>query len=128
TVVIGKIDDLLDHVTEFQHERNLAGIVFSGDGALLHADAIAGRARANGTAFQAANLLTAERAGWIVQSQYGFLAAEAARYAYEKFLRGEAMAASQVSAYYIRPAEAEVKLQLGLIGKKKNSSLGKALS
>jgi len=116
--IVTKIESALDAVAEFQKEQGIERVIFTGDGALLHSDEIASRAAANGQRFQKAKVLTLMPTGWILLSPPGFLAAEAALFAHEKFLRGEAVAAHQIAAYYIRPAEAEIKLKLGLIGRK----------
>ena len=60
------------------------------------------------------------QSGWILHSPLRFLAADAALYAYDKFMCGEFVAPDEIAAYYIRPAEAEIKLKLGLIGKKRS--------
>jgi len=47
---------------------------------------------------------------------------DVARAAFLRFRRGEGGDSESVSACYVRPAEAEVKLSLGLIGKKQQST------
>lgn len=116
--VVAPVAAVLKEVESFQRERRLSGVIFGGDGAELHREAIAGYAQAAGIPFGSAKLLTPARDGWIVQAPVEFLAADAARYAYDRFMRGEAVPALAIAACYIRPAEAEVKLKLGLIGKK----------
>ena len=116
--IVTKVESALDAVAEFQKEQRIERVIFTGDGAVLHSDEIAGLAAHYGQQFQKAKVLTLLPTGWILLSPPDFLAAEAALFAHEKFGRGEAVAAHQIAAYYIRPAEAEIKLKLGLIGKK----------
>jgi tRNA threonylcarbamoyladenosine biosynthesis protein TsaB len=116
--IVAKLESVLAAVYDFQKEHKIGCAIFSGDGACLHAEEIARLAAGYGIPFQKAKLLTLMQAGWILHSLPDFLAADAVLYAYEKYLRGEAVEANQIAAYYIRPAEAEIKLKLGLIGKK----------
>lgn len=55
--------------------------------------------------------------GWRVKLQPQFLAGEVARVALVKYARGDVVDASELRACYARPADAEVKLSQGLVGK-----------
>jgi tRNA threonylcarbamoyladenosine biosynthesis protein TsaB len=55
--------------------------------------------------------------GWQVRSQPHFLAGRMARAALLKYARGDFVGASDLRAFYSRPADAEVKLSQGLVGK-----------
>jgi tRNA threonylcarbamoyladenosine biosynthesis protein TsaB len=56
--------------------------------------------------------------GWRIQPASSCLAEAVARVAYLKWQRGAVDTAESVRALYVRPAEAEVKLSLGLLGSK----------
>ena len=64
-----------------------------------------------------------EEGGWVVKSGNQSLASSIARLSYLKFTRGESESVEGLRAYYIRPAEAEVKLSMGLLGSKIKRSL-----
>ncbi|MBI4852812.1 MAG: tRNA (adenosine(37)-N6)-threonylcarbamoyltransferase complex dimerization subunit type 1 TsaB [Acidobacteria bacterium] len=118
---IAKLEQALALVYEYQQSENLPRIVFAGDALELYKEKILKFAVDNGIFIPKAKLLTTNRLGWILNKQITFLAPEMALYAQEKFSLNQVLNASEVSAYYVRPAEAEVKLKLGLIGKKKNN-------
>jgi tRNA threonylcarbamoyladenosine biosynthesis protein TsaB len=54
---------------------------------------------------------------WAIKTLPQFLAEHVARAGYLKYARGEALAAGELKANYVRPSDAEVKLSLGLVGK-----------
>jgi tRNA threonylcarbamoyladenosine biosynthesis protein TsaB len=62
-------------------------------------------------------------AGWRVEVPSEPIASAIARLSYLKFIRGKTVAADSLRACYVRPAEAEIKLSLGLLGSKVNRSL-----
>ena len=84
-------------------------MTFGGEAALTYADAIARRAALCEQDFHNSKVLTAAYVGWILQRPTAFSAVEAALCAYAKFKRGDAVQAHQISAFYIRPSEAEIK-------------------
>ncbi|MBK7996197.1 MAG: tRNA (adenosine(37)-N6)-threonylcarbamoyltransferase complex dimerization subunit type 1 TsaB [Blastocatellia bacterium] len=120
-LLIGKVEKILSVFYEYQQEENLPRMIFVGDGVNLHKEVLLDYASKNSLQIHQAKLLTANNLGWILHRPINFLALEAALYAQEKFALGETISADELSAYYVRPAEAEVKLQLGLIGKKKSN-------
>jgi tRNA threonylcarbamoyladenosine biosynthesis protein TsaB len=119
-LTIVKIEQVFPLMLEYQRAENLSGIIFAGDGQELYEEKILNFADENKIVTQKAKFLTTNRLGWILDKKVTFLAQETALYAQEKFALNQVEQASNVAAYYVRPAEAEVKLQLGLIGKKKN--------
>ncbi|KAF0247328.1 MAG: glycoprotease [bacterium] len=118
-LTIAKIDQVFPIVYEYQKSENLSGVVFAGDGVELYEQQLLKFASDNKILAEKAKVLTTNRLGWILHKRVAFLAPEVALYAQEKFSQGQTLTASELSAYYVRPAEAEIKLQLGLIGKKK---------
>ncbi|HWP42499.1 MAG TPA: tRNA (adenosine(37)-N6)-threonylcarbamoyltransferase complex dimerization subunit type 1 TsaB [Blastocatellia bacterium] len=54
---------------------------------------------------------------WAVEDPPQFLADRISSVAYLKYGRGEAVRAGELEAAYVRPADAELKLSLGLVGK-----------
>jgi tRNA threonylcarbamoyladenosine biosynthesis protein TsaB len=62
-------------------------------------------------------------AGWVVKTTNQVPASCIARLSYLKFARGESENDESLRACYVRPAEAEVKLSLGLLGSKIKRSL-----
>jgi hypothetical protein len=54
---------------------------------------------------------------WSIRAQPEFLADSIARVAHLRFLSGEAVEPASLHACYVRPADAEVKLSLGLVGR-----------
>lgn len=81
-------------------------LLFAGDAADAQADAIRARAEK-----------------WSVQRRGHCLAEDIAALACLKSARGESDAAETLKACYVRPAEAEIKLSLGLLGSKIKRSL-----
>lgn len=61
--------------------------------------------------------------GWIIKDTDQLLASDIARLSYLRFMRGESESDESLRAYYVRPAEAEVKLSMGLLGSKIKRSL-----
>ncbi|MEW6737001.1 MAG: tRNA (adenosine(37)-N6)-threonylcarbamoyltransferase complex dimerization subunit type 1 TsaB [Acidobacteriota bacterium] len=120
--VVATLSTVLNEVADFQRRERINGVLFAGDGVEMNVDAIAACATTNGQPFLAAKFLTVARTGWIVQSPLDFLATDTLHYAYEKLIRGETVGAEQLAAYYIRPAEAEIKLKLGLLGNKSGTA------
>ncbi len=118
-LTIAKIDQVFPIVYEYQKSENLSGVVFAGDGVELYEQQLLKFTSDNKILAEKAKVLTTNRLGWILHKRVAFLAPEVALYAQEKFSQGQTLTASELSAYYVRPAEAEIKLQLGLIGKKK---------
>jgi len=62
--------------------------------------------------------------GWIARPSKEFLAGEIARLAFLKFERGDTIEPQELRACYVRQAEAEVKLSLGLVGTKIRKNMG----
>lgn len=120
-LIIAKPEKILPEIYDYQLSQDLKGIVFAGDGVALHKETLLKFAQEKMISTQQAKLLTANRLGWILQKQVDFLATEIAHYAQEQLLCGKTIKADELAAYYVRPAEAEIKLQLGLIGKKKTN-------
>jgi tRNA threonylcarbamoyladenosine biosynthesis protein TsaB len=120
-IVIAKPENILAEVYEYQQTQDLKGVVFTGDAVAIHKETLLKFAQEKMIPVEQAKLLTANRLGWILQKPQDFLATEVAVYTQEKLLGGETVSASELAAYYVRPAEAEIKLQLGLIGKKKTN-------
>jgi tRNA threonylcarbamoyladenosine biosynthesis protein TsaB len=117
--VVSPLDSVLKAVAEFQAQQQLEHVVFAGAGASLHSSAIGDGASLYAQPFYRAKFLTSYLQGWVIAPYLPFLAQAAALYAQEKYLRGEIVDVAEVNAYYVRPAEAEIKFKLGLIGKKK---------
>jgi len=74
-------------------------------------------------ALENAELIERARGRRLNREPGGPLAVEIARLSYLKFRRGESETAESLRACYVRPAEAEVKLSLGLLGSKIKRSL-----
>lgn len=117
-VLIISLDSFLTQVSTLQQDHGVVSVIFTGDGVVLHQEKIVNYANQHKQTFQISKFLTSGFEGWILNPINDFLAPEASRYAYEKWAQGELSEAAQVNAYYIRPAEAEIKLKLGLLGKK----------
>lgn len=93
----------------------LNDVVFVGDGAIDNADVIreVGKGRADGEL----------NGTWHIERATGSVAEQIARLAYLRFVGGETGTAESLRACYVRPAEAEIKLSLGLLGTKIQRSL-----
>lgn len=114
--IVTDVNSLLNFVITYQNENpESQDVIFCGDGALANNELIASKAKEVERPFSKAKLLTAYRHGWILDLNLSFLAADLAAYAYRKFTEGEL--SDSLLPLYIRPAEAEIKLKLGLIGK-----------
>ena len=61
--------------------------------------------------------------GWAMAGFAGGLAVPIARLALLKYRKGEASKPEELKACYVRPAEAEIKLSMGLLGSKIKRSL-----
>jgi tRNA threonylcarbamoyl adenosine modification protein YeaZ len=99
---------------------NLSGVTFVGEWARENIELI--------REFADSRIKDTERveeseAGWRIEVPSEPIAEAIARLTYLKFLRGETVAADKLRACYVRPAEAEIKLSLGLLGSKVNRSL-----
>jgi tRNA threonylcarbamoyladenosine biosynthesis protein TsaB len=91
----------------------LPEIVFVGDGVEVSREVI--REMAGARFIEATN---ASCGGWRIRPAAPDLAEAVARVAYLKWQQGAVETAAQLRAVYVRPAEAEVKLSLGLLGSK----------
>lgn len=91
----------------------LPEIVFVGDGIAASVEII--RAMAGARFIEEAN---ASCSGWRLKPATPGLAEAVARVAYLKWQQGAVETAADLQAVYVRPAEAEVKLSLGLLGSK----------
>lgn len=105
TPLVSSFEEALDSVADMNE------VVFAGDGVEAGIQVIRnfGENRSN-------------RKWAIKQSEHG-LAADVAGLAFLKNARGEAKNAESVRACYVRPAEAEIKLSLGLLGSKIKRSM-----
>lgn len=123
--VVTGLKELLEGAKQFQQESLVKRLFWSGDGLLLHQEAVVAYAQEQQIKYSfkcsSGQILTEADNEWILDPPQDFLIGPAARYAYEKFQRGEVTGAADFTAYYIRPTEAEVKLKLGLLGKKKDA-------
>lgn len=95
-------------------------IVFAGDGALAAAEIIK---RVGGERFS--DEASKDEPGWRIKVSADQTAATIARLAYKKYIRGESDTAQSLRACYVRPAEAEIKLSLGLLGSKIRRSISR---
>lgn len=92
------------------------GLIFAGDAA-IYSKEIEAAAAVYGQTLSQGSLLTLPVGGWIVRDDNLLLNALAS-HAYEACCKDELLDPEAVVADYIRPAEAEIKLRLGLLGKK----------
>jgi tRNA threonylcarbamoyladenosine biosynthesis protein TsaB len=90
---------------------DISDMVFAGDGAYAGAEAIDGIAAARG------------EGNWTVKHSDRGVAEDVARLAFLRFGRGEIETAVSLKACYVRRAEAEIKLSLGLLGSKIKRSM-----
>jgi tRNA threonylcarbamoyladenosine biosynthesis protein TsaB len=97
-----------------QRVAHLNNVVFIGDGAIENADVVqevgGARLREGGA--------TKHDSDWRIQSASEPLAEKIAHLAARQSARGEVETAAGLRACYVRPAEAEIKLRLGLLGSK----------
>ncbi len=85
---------------------NVTDLSFAGDGAQA-APAIIGEAAA-----------ALDERNWVIEQPDHALAEDIALLAFMKYCRGQAESPANLKACYVRPAEAEIKLSLGLLGSK----------
>jgi tRNA threonylcarbamoyladenosine biosynthesis protein TsaB len=97
-----------------------SSIVFTGDAALESAELIA---RVSATKDRQEVSREEAGAGWVVKNSDQLTASNIARLSYLRFARGESETGESLRACYVRPAEAELKLSLGLLGSKIKRSL-----
>lgn len=95
---VGGIAETIEQVSEIDD------IVFAGD--------------ALAESFEAIRQLSGNRQGWRIKEMPRFMAESIARLAVIKARRGLTVTASALRACYVRRAEAEIKLSLGLVGSK----------
>jgi len=95
-------------------------VVFIGDGAMENASLI----HEIGGARMIEGEPTVPGSCWRIQPASAPLAETVARLAALRSARGEAETAESLRACYVRPAEAEIKLRMGLLGSKIKRSLG----
>lgn len=103
--MVSTFENALERVT------HLDQVVFAGDAAEAGAEVISRTAAARG-----------ERK-WVIKQSEHSLAEDVARLAFLKYKRGELESAAALKACYVRPAEAEIKLSLGLLGSKIKRSM-----
>jgi tRNA threonylcarbamoyladenosine biosynthesis protein TsaB len=100
--IVSTLESALERI-DYDHK-----IVFAGDAANSYAELIM-------------TINAARKAGkWSIDKTERCVAEDIARLALLKYARGEAGTAADLKACYIRPAEAEIKLSLGLLGSKIN--------
>ncbi len=90
---------------------NMKEVIFTGDGAEARTEIIGRSAGALGDV------------AWGITQSVHCVAEDIAGIALVKYERGEAETADSVRACYVRPAEAEIKLSLGLLGSKIKRSM-----
>ena len=95
---------------------HLDEVAFVGDGAIANADVI----REVGRESRAAGK---SKGAFFVEQATGSVADRIVRLAYLRFVQGETGTAESLRACYVRPAEAEIKLSLGLLGTKIQRSI-----
>ena len=91
-------------------------VAFIGDGAIDNADVIREVGGARAAAGESPGVFRIEQGAEPVANRI-------ARLAYLRFVRGETGTAEGLRACYVRPAEAEIKLSLGLLGTKIQRSI-----
>jgi tRNA threonylcarbamoyladenosine biosynthesis protein TsaB len=99
---------------------SLDAVTFVGDGAIESAQIIR---ELGGDRFRESDEAEKSRAGWRIDVASEPVADRIARLSYLKFVRGETDSSEGLQAFYVRPAEAEIKLSLGLLGSKIQKSL-----
>ncbi|HLG13743.1 MAG TPA: tRNA (adenosine(37)-N6)-threonylcarbamoyltransferase complex dimerization subunit type 1 TsaB [Blastocatellia bacterium] len=110
--IVSPLADAINRVTDRD------AVLFVGEHATMNAEAIG---QAAGRRYREADSLRLK--GWRVKPEPGALAEGIARLAFLRHLRGETGWAESLAACYVRPAEAEIKLGLGLVGSKINRML-----
>jgi tRNA threonylcarbamoyladenosine biosynthesis protein TsaB len=104
-----------ESVTEFDN------IIFAGDAVSDSMEAIV---QVGGSRFVSGEDKLNISNGWRARPTEGFLGGEIASLAFLKYKRGEAIEPEHLKACYIRQAEAEVKLSMGLLGTKIRKNIG----
>lgn len=92
----------------------LRALRWTGEGALIHADAIRERAEDEGREFRLAdeqNGISSDENQWVLVRSREALALSVAHLAAQKILSGEASAPQEIRAIYVRPSDAELKEQ-----------------
>jgi tRNA threonylcarbamoyladenosine biosynthesis protein TsaB len=109
----------IEHAQALQQTLNLASILFTGNGVPLYAELLAARAAQAGQPYQVVPLpVWGAAPGWTAYRGPEFLAGDLVALTLAALEQGNTLTAQELAAYYLRPADAEVKLQLGLTGKK----------
>lgn len=103
--MVSTFDKALEQVAKLDE------LVFAGEGAQAGSEFIERFASAR------------EKGNWAIAESHDSLAASVARLAHLKWAGGDVESAASLSACYVRPAEAEVKLALGLLGSKIKRSM-----
>ena len=103
-------------VEAVERVAHLNEAAFIGDGAIANADVIREVCRENRAAGQSNDAFCVGQATEPVANRI-------ARLAYLRFVQGETGTAENLRACYVRPAEAEIKLSLGLLGTKIRRSI-----
>ena len=103
--IVSAFDEALNRI------RDANEVVFAGDAAEFCAEAIRD--------FDA----TREEGKWSISRPVRCIAEDVGRLAFLKHGRGESETAASLKACYVRPAEAEIKLSLGLLGSKIKRSM-----
>ena len=110
--LVSTLDDALKRAESYPE------IVFTGNAAIDNAERIEATCGRNNALSR--NLAEGCR---VIKCESQPLAVDIARLSYLKLIRGESETAESLRACYVRPAEAEVKLSLGLLGSKIKRSL-----
>lgn len=96
----------------------LDGVIFAGDG-------VTSLSKTLGRNGGGRDCEEKEAQGWLVKHPQGLLSDQIARLSVLKLARGEEDNPSSLAACYVRPAEAEIKLSLGLLGSKIKREAGR---
>jgi tRNA threonylcarbamoyladenosine biosynthesis protein TsaB len=120
-VPVAETDPFVSTIVEaVERVGQINDIVFAGDGALASAEIIKLVA---GERFSDEG--SGDEPGWRIKVSADQAARSIARLAYKKYIRGESDTARSLRACYVRPAEAEIKLSLGLLGSKIRRSISR---
>lgn len=103
-------------IVALERVAQLDNVAFIGDGAIDNADVIREVGRENEAAGKS-------NGAWRIEQATTPVADQIARLAYLRFVRGETDTVESLRACYVRPAEAEIKLSLGLLGTKIQRSI-----
>jgi tRNA threonylcarbamoyladenosine biosynthesis protein TsaB len=107
-------------IEALERVADLSAVTFVGDGAIENAQVIRGL---GGDKFSEPEAAEETGAAWRIYEVNEPAANRIARLSYLKFMRGETQSPEGLRACYVRPAEAEIKLRLGLLGSKIQRSL-----